>query len=132
MNDETFERVIARIESLQTAYAETRQNWQQMAINESEDVLLPLSVLAGVVSEDFKRLLDFVEALRTEAAPEPKKPWYDAEPGEVWVITFENEKLYALVDEDCDFVISDETAGRSWVSMRHPAITAGHRVLEAL
>lgn len=70
--------------------------------------------------------------MNDETLEAPVKPWYDAEPGEVWVITFKNEKRYALVDEDCDFVISDDAAGVNWMSMRHPAITAGHRVLEAL
>lgn len=129
MNDETFEKVIARIESLQTAYAETRQNWRWKAINESEDALLPLATLAGVASEDFKRLLDFVEALR----PRPEKPWLAARPGEIWEITINGETRYAGMDIDGDFTSYFDGYWGQLATNRHSStITAGHRVLEAL
>lgn len=127
-----FDQIIARIERLRTEYLDQKLMLETSSPGEPSVTRAFLSKQAAITAADLGMLRDYVESLRNEAEEAPVKPWYDANPGEVWVITFENEKLYALVDEDCDFVISDETAGRSWVSMRHPAITAGHRVLEAI
>lgn len=58
------------------------------------------------------------------AHPEPK-PWHDAQPGEVWVLTISGETLAHEVGADGRF---KKVGGILSTPLRFPAITAGRRI----
>lgn len=67
----------------------------------------------------------FFEAARAyfDAHPEPK-PWHDAKPGEVWLISYRGAESAVVIDEDRDFHIR----GLGFRNILAPEITAGRRI----
>jgi hypothetical protein len=59
-----------------------------------------------------------------DAHPEPK-PWHDAEPEEVWILTIDGEEVLALIDEDREF---HHRSQRRFRSVLDESITAGRRI----
>lgn len=57
------------------------------------------------------------------AHPEPK-PWHDAKPGEVWVLTLRGEEYGAVREFGNDFKLSN--GNLLW--LKHEGITAGRRI----
>lgn len=58
-----------------------------------------------------------------DAHPEPK-PWHDAKPGEVWVITYRNAEFAVVINENHEFSIPQ----RGFRAITHPKVTAGRRI----
>lgn len=69
---------------------------------------------------------NFFRAARAffDAHPEPK-PWHDAEPEEVWILTIDGEEVLALIDEDREF---HHRSQRRFRSVLDESITAGRRI----
>lgn len=131
MNDETFDQIIAEIERLRASFVYERKMYATASPDEPTLRQTLLSTQAAITAANLGMLRDRVEALRNEAEEAPVKPWHGANPGEVWVITYENKTQYALVDDDRDFIISDEGLAADVLAVG-PHITAGRRVLEAI
>lgn len=129
-----FDQIIEQIDRLRATYVDQRKMYEAISPDNPTLTQVLLSTKAAVIASDLALLRKRVEALRTEAEAEEElvKPWHGAKPGEVWVITYENVERYALVDDDCAFIFTDNNDGPTWLFITDPLVTGGYCVLEAL
>ena len=101
-------------------------------VNESNGASLSVSVHDRKVMETY--LDSYVGAARAydEAHPEPK-PWHDAKPGEMWVLTYGGEEVPAVVSssESGHFLFTAATndgGGTEELAVTSPSVTAARRI----
>lgn len=92
-------------------FNETRMDWEVVTIHREEEENWPA----------------FQPAARAYFAAHPeRKPWHDAKPGEVWLLTFlSGKQMIGLVEYDGECFIGE---GQELTVIKSTAFTAGRRI----
>lgn len=73
--------------------------------------------------------VEYFDAHKPDAhKPQEPKPWLDAKPGEVWVLTLDGDEFAWGVGDGVDAGKFIYAGGESNVPLNYPGITAGYRI----